>query len=219
MIANIPSCIIKKANIRLYRSEHSAARPASCRRWLAVAVAVVAMGVAILLGGCREEPEPVTTPRPVLTQIIQVADAHQDRVFAGRLRAERRSDLAFNVGGTVEAVAVDVGSLVDANALLARLDETPFRLRVDQARAALERAEAALDERQNRARVQRELGASGWTPQTELHTAETALDAAEAAVGEARAALRLAERDLANAGLHAPYRGRIAQRLVEPETG
>ena len=215
MVADSFFYTIKKAIIRLCWPRRRVARRAPCRHWLAL----IAMGFAIILGGCREDPEPeqVTTPRPVLTRTIQFTEAHQERIFAGRLRAERRSELAFNVGGTVASVAVDVGSLVDANELLIRLDETPFRLRVDQARAALERAEAELDERQYRASVQRELSASGWTPRTALHTAETALNAAEAAAGEARAALRLAERDLANAGLRAPYPGRIAQRLVEPE--
>ena len=183
-----------------------------------VARFLVLLLLPVLLAACKDDvaARPGELPRPVLTMTVEASDAVAGRLVAGVVRAESRSELALRLGGRVQAVTVDIGSEVEAGAPLVELDPTLFQLRVDQARAALGRAEAELDERRNQATVQRRLGASGWASEVAQHAAETALNAAESAVDEARAALRLAERDLEDSILRAPYAGRIAARMVNP---
>lgn len=183
-----------------------------------IAARFLVLLLPVLLSACKDNvaAEPAEVSRPVLTMTVQASDATASRLVAGVVRAERRSELALRLGGRVQAVTVDIGSEVEAGAPLVELDPTLFRLQVDQARAALGRAEAELDERQNQATVQRRLGASGWASEVAQHAAETALSAAESAADEARAALHLAERDLDDATLRAPYAGRIAERMVDP---
>ena len=49
-------------------------------------------------------------------------------------------DAVPQVSGVIAAVAVSNGQIVEQGTLLARLDDRPFRLAVDQARAALDLA-------------------------------------------------------------------------------
>ncbi len=62
----------------------------------------------------------------------------------GTLAADEEVVAAFKVAGRVSEIAVDLGSPVRKGQLLARLDPTDFRLRVDQAEAALRQVRAAL---------------------------------------------------------------------------
>jgi RND family efflux transporter MFP subunit len=52
--------------------------------------------------------------------------------------------LGFKVNGRISEIAVDLGSRVRQGQVIARLDSTDFRLRVQQAEAALQQAQARL---------------------------------------------------------------------------
>jgi RND family efflux transporter MFP subunit len=62
----------------------------------------------------------------------------------GTLAADERVDLAFKVAGRVGELMVDLGTPVRRGQVVARLDPTDLRLRVQQADAALRQARARL---------------------------------------------------------------------------
>jgi len=62
----------------------------------------------------------------------------------GTLAADEEMFTGFKVAGRISEIAVDLGSLVRKDQLLARLDATDFHLRVEQAEAALRQARARL---------------------------------------------------------------------------
>jgi RND family efflux transporter MFP subunit len=62
----------------------------------------------------------------------------------GTLAADEEVVAGFKVAGRVSEIAVDLGSPVRKGQVLARLDPTDFRLRVEQAEAALRQVRAAL---------------------------------------------------------------------------
>jgi RND family efflux transporter MFP subunit len=62
----------------------------------------------------------------------------------GTLAADEEVVAGFKVAGRVSEIAVDLGSPVRKGQVLARLDPTDFRLRVDQAEAALRQVRAGL---------------------------------------------------------------------------
>ena len=62
----------------------------------------------------------------------------------GTLAADEEVVAGFKVAGRVSEIAVDLGSLVRKGQVLARLDPTDFRLRVEQAEAALRQVRAGL---------------------------------------------------------------------------
>ncbi|HEY8369965.1 MAG TPA: efflux RND transporter periplasmic adaptor subunit [Thermodesulfobacteriota bacterium] len=62
----------------------------------------------------------------------------------GTLAADERVVLAFKVDGMLAEIPVDLGSPVKRGSLVARLDPTDYRLRVEQAEAALKQARTRL---------------------------------------------------------------------------
>jgi RND family efflux transporter MFP subunit len=65
-------------------------------------------------------------------------------VVTGTLAADEDIAAGFKVAGRVSEVAVDLGSRVRKGQVLAKLDPTDFRIRVEQAEAALRQVRAGL---------------------------------------------------------------------------
>jgi len=75
----------------------------------------------VLLVGCGSEPESETvTEDQIIT--VQRGDLIIDVISSGNLALSRKEDLAFEVAGTVEAVLVEEGDVVEEGQVLAKLD-------------------------------------------------------------------------------------------------
>ena len=68
----------------------------------------------------------------------------------GSFVAHDTSDVAPNVAGIIVATMVDVGDLVKKGQLIARLDDRDAKLRLDQARAGQQQAEASVRQAQSK---------------------------------------------------------------------
>src|SRR5665647_1589169 len=83
-------------------------------------------------------------PRPVRVVAAAVGPLPRTVTVTGTLAADEEVVAGFKVAGRVSEIAVDLGSPVRKGQVLARLDPTDFRLRVDQAEAALRQVRAGL---------------------------------------------------------------------------
>jgi RND family efflux transporter MFP subunit len=83
-------------------------------------------------------------PRPVRVVVASVGPLPRTVTVTGTLAADEEVVAGFKVAGRVSEIAVDLGSPVRKGQVLARLDPTDFRLRVDQAEAALRQVRAGL---------------------------------------------------------------------------
>ncbi len=171
----------------------------------------------LLLLACSEPaPAPELPPRPVRTVVVAPEPVAETRLLAGEVRAANRAALSFTTEGRVAEVFVEVGQTVEAGQLLARLDPVPFRLRLEQAAAERDRAVAALREKERRAGSIATLHAGGHATRFSHDTAQAEHATARGSLRAAEASLALAERDLRNSALHAPFAGRVATREAEP---
>ncbi|MEP3331855.1 efflux RND transporter periplasmic adaptor subunit [Sedimentitalea sp.] len=121
------------------------------------------------------------------------------RVFFGRVVARETVDLAFQVDGQIVDFPVEEGASISAGSIVATLDQVPFKLASDEARARSVQAHRTLE------RYQKLLGSA---------VSETAVQDEETAVELADIAVRNAERALSQATLHAPFDSVVAARLV-----
>src|SRR4030042_427802 len=83
-------------------------------------------------------------PRPVRVVAAAVGPLPRTVTVTGTLAADEEVVAGFKVAGRVSEIAVDLGSPVRKGQVLARLDPTEFRLRVEQAEAALRQVRAGL---------------------------------------------------------------------------
>ncbi|MCA1978684.1 MAG: efflux RND transporter periplasmic adaptor subunit [Thiobacillus sp.] len=127
-------------------------------------------------------------------------------------------ELTTRVSGVVEEVLVKPGQQVKKGAVLLRLDATVLRARLDEAAAELARAEAdAADARHDLERAQ-ELFNRTVSSTSELDAAKVRDARAQAAVQAAKARQAIAQKNLADAALRAPFDAQVVAIPGQPGT-
>lgn len=165
---------------------------------------------ALLLPACQEEPPAPEVLRPVRYQTIYATGGDRMRTFSGAAQAAIESRLSFKVGGTIESINVKVGDEVSPGQLIALLDDSDFRLQVQQAQASLESARAqARNASASYDRV-RQLYENNNASRNDLDAARAAQESAEAQVRALEKQLALATAQLSYTRITAPVKGAIA---------
>ena len=175
--------------------------------------------VSAFLGGCEKDvAEPEERIRAVKTIVVGDIASDQLRKFPGVVEPVESSQLSFEVDGIVQAVQVDVGDRFRKGDVLAHLDNQSFGLNVASAEAALSRAKAQLEEKQSSFERERRIQAEdpGATTQKAVDQVRAAYESQVQEVTYSQARLELAQQDLANTELIAPYNGIVSVRFVEP---
>jgi RND family efflux transporter MFP subunit len=175
----------------------------------------------LALAGCGERPAldaaTASAPRGVAVRTAKIAarDLEETLVLTGTLRPRAQVELPAEVAARLERVLRDEGARVAKGELLARLDDTDYRLANDRARAALAVAEAnrahAVAERE---RADNLLKTGGITDKDHL-SAQVALQVAEASLAQVRAEAGIAAQQLARTRVKAPFAGRVAKRVAD----
>jgi len=167
----------------------------------AALVAGAVLGLS--LTGCEKPQAPQGEPpvRPVKSLRVEAATAGGVRQFPARIDSLNKADLAFRVPGKVKEILVTEGEEVKEGQLLARLDDTDYRIVVNDRRASYQRARKDFERA-------KKLIKEGYISRTDY-------DKLEAAFKSARAALQSAEQDLAYTALKAPFSSTVAKRYVE----
>ncbi len=148
----------------------------------------------------------------VILLLASVAAATEVRTVLFPLR---QSILSSRVEGTIEKHNFREGESFRQGDVLVELDDTMIKLRLLRARSAEREAAAALDYSRKNLAVANELKTKGIQGQQELDRAQFEVAAAEARMLGAEAALKMAEQELADSRLAAPFAGRVVRRMAQ----
>ena len=107
---------------------------------------LITLGAALLVSGCDQKKQAMegAPTRPVLVAEAHYAPREEAQALPGVVKARIESDLAFRIGGKIATRLVDTGAFVRKGEPLAKLDDTDFRLQLEEAQAEQSSAEAAL---------------------------------------------------------------------------
>ncbi len=189
------------------------------RRWGALAtfgvVAIIAAvaGEQIWHAGQQPAPPPPPPPQVTVSRPLQQTVQNISR-FLGQFSAVDSVELRAQVGGTLSTIDFQDGQIVHKGGPLFVIDPRPFQIRLDQAVAQLQTAEA------REALSQAELWRAQQLRRTDFGTAESVdtraaeQRSAQAAIDTAKAAVRDAQLDLEFSRVTAPFTGRIGAHLV-----
>src|SRR5580692_9788614 len=182
------------------------------RAALPVALAVSALA----LGGCDRPPAAAAAPPPPVT----VAHPLQKNItewdeYTGRFQAVETVELRARVSGYIDQVHVNEGQLVKQGDLLFVIDQRPFRLAVDQAKADLERAQAKLEIATLDVQRATPLIENQTLTGREFDTRKSTQRDAAGSVASSEAALKQAALNLEWTEVRAPIAGRISDRRVD----
>ena len=161
---------------------------------------------ALLAGAWYAWPQ-VFAKRDPLTgyqfSTVQRGDIEDVVTATGTLQPRDYVDVGAQVSGQLRKIHVEVGDTVNAGDLLAEIDSTVYRARVDASRAQLKNLRAQLKDReaqlalaQIQLRRQRALMAEDATTQESLQTAEASAKSAEAQLEAVRAQIEQIESTL-----------------------
>jgi HlyD family secretion protein len=111
------------------------------KRWIIIALAVVVVAV-IVFANLKRSSTPSVKAR---LSKVELADLTAEVSAPGRVRSVASVDISAEVMGRVVELNVAEGDSVTAGQVLLRLEDTQYRSRVGQARAALQSAKASLE--------------------------------------------------------------------------
>ena len=176
-----------------------------------------ALLIAAFVVGCDDTPpDDVERIRAIKPYYVAEPAGGDVRRYSGTIAATYTSALSFAVSGTVLTVEVNNGDSVVEGQVLATLDPESFDLGVEAARSERAAAQAEFENQRVQLDRQRQLYERDWVAKAALDQAVAAAEAAEGMLNLARSRLGLAERDLANTRLTAPFDGVVALRDVDP---
>lgn len=169
-----------------------------------------------LLGGCKEgRSRPAGPPIP---EVAVVTVSPQRLVLTtelpGRTSAYRIAEVRPQVSGLIQRRLFTEGSDVKAGDVLYQIDPAPFQAALDNARAALAKAEANVPAIRAKADRYRMLRDSQAVSQQDYDDRAAALLQAEAEVAYWKASVRTAAINLGYTRIRAPISGRIGRSNV-----
>ncbi len=181
--------------------------------------------LAALVGGCRKAPPTTTTPEaPALA--VRVLNLQPSSIahrieLTGTVHAAARAVLSSKVPGRLDHLGlarddaswqpIAEGERVSAGDVVASVDRDVYALLEQQARAALEMADAQREDAVRDATRMHELHREGSATEQMRDRAETARRVAEAQRDQAAAALAMARIDLEESRPRVPWDGVVTQ--------
>jgi membrane fusion protein (multidrug efflux system) len=192
-----------------------------------VSVAVLLLLAALLafgVSGCnRNEGEATTTPADRIQVITpeNIAIVVQDTIesgpaISGSLAPERMAVIRAELSGSLVETYAEKGQAVARGAVLARIDDAAVREAVLSARAAVRTAEQAEQVAKRNAERAQALAQAGAMSERDLEQARWNVTNAQSQLADAAARLSLAEKQLGNTQVRAPFNGIVADRPASP---
>lgn len=193
-----------------------------------LAVAIVALGILLWLITGRESAPVVRTATARSMASVPAGASVLDA--SGYVTARRQATVSSKITGKVREVLIEEGQRVKAEQILATLDDTEaradYRLRaaqLEQARLQLDEIRALLGNAEREHERQKSTAARRLTSVSELDAAATQVEAlrarlasAASAVDVAAQALKVAEVQVENTIVRAPFAGVVTVKAAQP---
>ena len=177
-----------------------------------VFVSIVAM--ILLFAGCSEEKKEESI-RPVRTIIVKPTNAIAKYSFNGIARSDIAAKLSFQVNGTVKKVYVRAGQKVHKGGLIASLDDSYFKLKVNEVKASLQDAKARYANAKSYYSRIKQLYVNRSSSLSNLDNARASKESAYANYKAMKNRLEQAKLKLAYTKIKAPISGVISEVMIQ----
>jgi RND family efflux transporter MFP subunit len=152
---------------------------------------------------------------------VQVANPLAKRItnwdeYTGRFEASDQVEVRARVSGFIDSVHFSDGAFVQKGDLLFTIDQRPYKLAVDVARADVARAKAQVELAQNEVERAEGLTQNRTITARDVDQRRANLNSAIGTLQGAEATLKNAQLNLEWTEVRAPLAGRISNRRVDP---
>jgi RND family efflux transporter MFP subunit len=184
-------------------------------------VALMAAACIVTVSACKgEDTAQAASGPPTITvsqeNIVIVASERLETgpAISGSLEPEQSAVIRAEVGGSVVATYVESGQRVAKGTRLAKIDDTGIQDSYLSARSGVTAAQSAADLAKREEARAVSLAEAGAIADRDVEAARRANTAAQAQLADARARFALAEKQLANTIVNAPFDGVVSERQV-----
>jgi membrane fusion protein, multidrug efflux system len=172
--------------------------------------------IAATVASCDKPAPPASQARPVRAVAVE-RDAEGETVsLTGHIRAKDQASLAFRLDGRMIERPVNVGEVLKAGQVVARLDPQIQKNGLNTAQANLASVEALLVQARLTFGRQQQLVKDGWTSRANFDEARQKLESIQAQVDAAQAQVRTAQEQLSYTVLSADGPGAVTAVGAEP---
>ncbi|MBU1700587.1 MAG: efflux RND transporter periplasmic adaptor subunit [Candidatus Eisenbacteria bacterium] len=178
-------------------------------------VVLGAFASVLMLAGCGKNEAPPPPGEPVVSVVtIEAQSTALTTELTGRTVAYRMAEIRPQVNGIIQKRLFEEGSEVKAGQALYKIDPAPYQAALDNARAALARAEANLTTIQLRKDRFEKLLPDNAVSQQDYDDVTAGLKQAQAEVESWKAQVKLADINLVYTDVIAPISGRIGRSNI-----
>src|SRR5580704_4376759 len=172
--------------------------------------------IANVLAGCDGKSASSAPPPPAVTvaQPLQKSITEWDE-YTGRFTALETVEIRARVSGFIDSVHFHEGQIVKKDDLLFVIDQRPYQIAVEQAKADIERAQAKLDIGTQDVNRATPLLQDRTLTEREFDTRKSIQRDASGQLASANAALKQAQLNLEWTEVRAPIAGRISDKRVD----
>ena len=172
--------------------------------------------IAATVTGCDKPVPPAPQARSVRAVAVERVAEGETVSLTGHIRAKDQVNLAFRLDGRMIERPVNVGDVLKAGQVVAKLDPQIQQNLLRTAEGNLSSLEAQLREARITFWRQQELLKDGWTSRAKFDEAEHKLQTIQAQVDAAQAQVRIAEEQLSYTVLSADAPGAVTAKGAEP---
>jgi RND family efflux transporter MFP subunit len=172
---------------------------------------------ASVLAGCDNKPAATSAAAPpsvTVSHPLQKSITEWDE-YTGRFTALETVEIRARVSGFIDSVNFKEGQIVKQGDLLFVIDQRPYQIAVEQAKADIERAQAKLDIATQDVERATPLAKSQTLTEREFDTRKSIQRDATGQLASANAALKQAQLNLEWTEVRAPISGRISDKRVD----
>lgn len=174
-----------------------------------------ALFAALLLSACGDSNQYVAPPPPKVTVAAPVQQAVTRYLeVTGNVAAVNSADLVARVSGFLQSVNYQDGAQVKKGTLLFTIEPEPYKVKLEQAKAAEAGADAVVKQNQSTLQRQSELLQKQNTSQASYDQALAGRDSAQASLDQAKANTAIAQINYDYANVTAPFDGTVTARQV-----
>jgi membrane fusion protein, multidrug efflux system len=166
--------------------------------------------------GCDKPAPPTSQARPVRAVTVESLAEGETVSLTGHIRAKDQVNLAFRLDGRMIERPANVGDVLTAGQVVAKLDSQIQKNGLNTAQANLASVEAVLVQARLTLGRQQQLVKDGWTSRANFDEARQKFETVQAQVDAAQAQVRTAQEQLSYTVLSADAPGAVTAKGAEP---
>lgn len=187
-------------------------------------IILLVLAVVLFLASCSGKAEPMALAPPPVLPVATLSTGQQQTFvdYPAAIQGTTDVEIRPQISGAIDKIYVNEGQLVSKGQLLFQISELPFRAQLNNAKASLQAAQAAVLNAQLEVDKLTPLVQSKVVSDFQLKTAKTTYQIALANVEQAKANVNSAQINLGYTKIKAPssgYIGRLPKKqgsLVSP---